>query len=671
MLHRLLTLALLTVSFLVSFPVHAQSRGAVFYNEEELNALVASVISGSSAPNLLDAIFGSGKLFETTGDSIIPKLVGAGSLYHDSAHTRGRFSLVAPAVGDVTKLPDKNRGLVYDNGTTMTRLNMGVFNVRDFGAKDDDATDNAVQLQAAIDAAVAEGGGVVRLSYGTNGVYRISTPIVYKQGVILEGETSALGAKVKLRLTSNNSNAVTVGENLTSIYLRNLELYAVGSTNTKGILFTGSGANATQMVTLENLTINGFTRGISVEATDVTKVWQMSYVTARNITVHDCLYGVYLDSMNSDWNFDNLLVFGRKDSYGVYVANGGALQFNHPNFIVTALGAVCTAGVENPNFGAAAIQVEGHHGPITVINAQQEGFRKTLVQNFEDWTYPIVFMNTVMGAPIELNADTVFVSIGNYYYDDTVQAKADTRIYSMGDSVDTRNHCLAPGTGVGGFVLTTGAFIIKRESIYGTDYQMPVSINAAAPRAATGNPNNPSVPLFNIGSPNTPHVLMRLGQTDSVTRAFTGNYYDVSRDTDGLLNFFGNQAMPFRGIKTNGTIKALHYAGSGGAPTVTAGSVAVVGVGAIVSLAGTDSAFEVTLRTGAGAHVAGTLFTVTFNTPYSSAPYEVFSASSSDSADLTANVGVYSTSTTNNILFAARAAFTGSKTYKFKFHVKQ
>jgi hypothetical protein len=252
-----------------------------------------------------------------------------------------------------------------------------------------------------------------------------------------------------------------------------------------------------------------------------------------------------------------------------------------------------------------------------------------------------------------------------------VQAKGDSRIYSMGDSVDARTHCLAPGKGAGGFTLSGGAFIIKRESIFGTDYQMPVSINAAAPKATSSDPNNPAVPLLNIGSPNTTHILMRLGQTDAGTRAFTPNYYDISRDHDGLLNFFGNQPMPYRGIKTNGTIKALHYAGTGTAPTVTAGSSGVVGSGANVSLTGTDAAFEVTLRTGSGVRAAGTLFTVTFNTPYDAAPYEVFSASSPDSADSVANAGVYSTSTNTTIVFAGRAAFSDSRVYKFKFQVKQ
>ena len=572
----------------------------------------------------------------------------------------------------MTKLADKNRGQVYDNGQTTTRSNLGVFNVQDFQARDNDSTDNVAAIQAAIDAARAEGGGVVRLSFSTNGVYRISAPLIYKQGVVIEGETSAQGAKVRLKLTSNNSNAITVGENLTYVTIRNLEIFTEGTSNSKGILFTGSTPASTQIVTLESLTINGFTRGISLEAKDGSKAWQMSYVTARDLVLHNCLYGLYLDAINSDWNIDNLVTYIRKDGYAVYVATSGALQFNHPNFLGGETGGACTRGVPNPTYGEAAIKIDGHHSTITVINGQQEGFRKTLVQNREDFTYPIVFMNNAMGSAIELNQDTVFVSIGNSYYDNTVTAKGDTRIYSTGDSVSKLNTCGDPGTGIGGFSVSEGAVIAKRESIYGTDYQLPVSINSAAPTPVTGNSSNPAMPLFSIGSANTGHIFMRLGQTDAVTRAFTSNYFDISRDHDGLLNFFGSQPMPYTGIKTNGTIKALHYEGLGPAPTIAAGPSGTVGTGASVSITGTDAAFEVTLNTGSGARTAGTLMTVTFSTPYTASPYEVFSASSSDSAGLaTKGVGVYSTSTTTNVVLASTAAVSDARVYKFKFQIKQ
>lgn len=643
-----------------------------FYSKEQIDALVASAVSGRDRLNILDAVFDSDTPFETSGGTLIPKLLGSdvfGGEGVDLLATVPRNSIQESRIG---KLPDKNRGQVYDNGQTTTRSNLGVFNVQDFQARDNDSADNTAAIQAAIDAARAEGGGVVRLSFSTNGVYRISAPIIYRQGVIIEGEVSAQGAKVRLKLTSNNSNAITVGENLTSVSIRNLELYTEGTSNSKGILFTGSTPTATQIVALDSLTINGFTRGISVEAKDSSKAWQMSYVTARNLVLHNCLYGIYLDAINSDWNIENLVTYIRRDGYAVYVAHCGTLQFNHPNFLGGETGGACTRGVPNPTYGEAAIRIDGHHSAITVINGQQEGFRKTLIQNHEDLTYPVVFMNNVMGAAIELNEDTMFVSIGNAYFDNTVIAKGDTRIYSMGDSISKLNMCLDPGTGIGGFLVSGGAVIAKRESLYGTDYQLPVAINSAAPGPITGNSLNPAVPLFSIGSANTGHIFMRLGQTDAGTRAFTSNYFDISRDHDGLLNFFGNQPMPYTGIKTNGTFKALHYEGLGPSPTITAGSPGIVGSGAAVSITGTDAAFEVTLRTGNGARSAGTLLTVTFSTPYTAAPYEVFSASSPDSATMPENgVGVYSTSTNTNVALASTAAVSDGRTYKFKFQIKQ
>lgn len=578
---------------------------AAVHKKEQFKSLVASVLTGVQETKMTDTIFGVGILYEAAEDVDNPLVVGPNSIFINSDRTQANAALLGGADGLISKLTDKNRGQVYDNGVTTTRANLGVFNVKDFGARDNGTDDSAASIQAAIDAAFAEGGGVVRLSYSTTGVYIITTPIVYKQGVILEGETSEVLSKVRLKLTTASSNAITVGENLINVHIRNLELFTDAASNT-GILFTGSGANATQAVTLDGITINGYTRSISVIATDPTKVWQMSYATGKNLILYDCDECLYLDSINTDWVFDNLLVYGRKDSYAVRNVKGGTLQFNHPNF----LGGVnappsspCSGGVPTPNYGEAAFLIEGHHGAITIINAQQEGFRNTLINNREDWTYPITFINTVMAAPVKLNQDTNFVSIGNYYYDDTVQATGDTRIYSMGDSIDSHTHCGDPGTGVGGFTLSGGAFIVGRQTIHGTDHQMPVSINAAAPGPTTSDPNNPTVPLFNIGSPTDSHIFMRLGQTNATTRAFTANRYDISRDSNGLLYIFGSQAVPNRGLRTNGVFK---LAGTSAAALSDAGN-------AVINYNATTNRLQWSFNASAYANFLGATATLTTN----------------------------------------------------------
>lgn len=83
----------------------------------------------------------------------------------------------------------------------------------------------------------------------------------------------------------------------------------------------------------------------------------------------------------------------------------------------------------------------------------------------------------------------------------------------------------------------------------------------------------------------------------------------------------------FAGLTVNGVTTAEHYVGGGAAPTVAAGPGAGTNGDLAISIAGTDASMQVSLTFGSGAGV-GALFTVTFATAFSSAPFPVFSAAS-------------------------------------------
>jgi len=64
----------------------------------------------------------------------------------------------------------------------------GFYGVRDFGAAGDGGTDDLAAIQSAIDAAAANGGGVILLPAG---VYALSAPLTLKSGVSLQGTRPA------------------------------------------------------------------------------------------------------------------------------------------------------------------------------------------------------------------------------------------------------------------------------------------------------------------------------------------------------------------------------------------------------------------------------------------------------------------------------------------------
>jgi parallel beta-helix repeat protein len=95
--------------------------------------------------------------------------------------------------------------------------NPGVFNVLAFGAKGDGVTDDTVAVQAALDQANSDGGGVVYLPEGT---YRITASLVAKSNVTLQGP----GGRAATIKQDNNVN-LSMLINDTAADLENFTVY--------------------------------------------------------------------------------------------------------------------------------------------------------------------------------------------------------------------------------------------------------------------------------------------------------------------------------------------------------------------------------------------------------------------------------------------------------------
>jgi len=104
-------------------------------------------------------------------------------------------------------------------------------------------------------------------------------------------------------------------------------------------------------------------------------------------------------------------------------------------------------------------------------------------------------------------------------------------------------------------------------------------------------------------------------------------------------------------------------AGTGAAPTVTAGSGA--GTSPSVSVTGTDEFGTVSVTAGTSP-AAGALATVTFARPFASAPAAVLVSPLSASA---ASVGHYASATATGFTLSAAAAPTAGDVYEYSYVV--
>jgi hypothetical protein len=150
--------------------------------------------------------------------------------------------------------------------------------------------------------------------------------------------------------------------------------------------------------------------------------------------------------------------------------------------------------------------------------------------------------------------------------------------------------------------------------------------------------------------------------------------YGFVQEGDASINYFDGDTgigttTPTAKLDVTGTTRSTHFRGKTSTPSYTLGANTVIGSGASLTLVGTDAGFEATLTTGSPISAVGTLFTVTFDTAYTTnAPVVVFSERDLNSATAAPTIKCYVNSTsTTNFTFNNITALTASTTYKWSF----
>jgi hypothetical protein len=199
-----------------------------------------------------------------------PSLVaGASTQYYRGDKSWQVLNRTAVGLGNVDNTADANKPISTATQTALdAKVSTGVlvYNVKDYGAKGDGATDDTAAIQAAI-AAANVNGGTVLLPAGTymvtgislNGVTRITI-----QGVGPRASTIKLMNNVNL--TTGTINATTNGD---YVVMRDFGVHGNRTNNTGGADGIRFPSSATTGVQMENLYVHeADARGINVTGTD-------------------------------------------------------------------------------------------------------------------------------------------------------------------------------------------------------------------------------------------------------------------------------------------------------------------------------------------------------------------------------------------------------------------
>ena len=175
--------------------------------------------------------------------------------------------------------PAKNETLIYNATESKWRnIPQSVANVKDYGAKGDNSTDDRQAIQDAIDSLAAGGaditdGGIV---YLPSGVYKISSPLSFNsthQNIALVGsskhyplspqDTNYRGGTV-IRATNASMNGINITD-AQNISVSNIAIDALGVTKTSGSAIRALSATDNAGVTVESVMIRDFNCGIDID----------------------------------------------------------------------------------------------------------------------------------------------------------------------------------------------------------------------------------------------------------------------------------------------------------------------------------------------------------------------------------------------------------------------
>ena len=224
-----------------------------------------------------------------------------------------RVALGGAGVAAVAALSDAVRGTGIAAGAP-SHDGESLFNVKDFGGKGDGSTDDTPALQAAIDAAIAAGGGQVLIPTGQ---FRLTHAITLGDGVDLVGlgSTSVLKPGFPSPLNRVIKNDWINGNK--NLSLRNFKLDRSGANVQHGILLNG----------VDNLLIDGLeVSGTPSERSgciSVSGVGQNLRLISRNVRVVNCVFadtanfGMHLGYVDGGLMANNTALNADREVFGV------------------------------------------------------------------------------------------------------------------------------------------------------------------------------------------------------------------------------------------------------------------------------------------------------------------------------------------------------------------
>lgn len=477
----------------------------------------------------------------TIGDII----VFDNTVSYAGASTRGLVTLdTAPAISTTPIAVGSNSEKVRNVLKAFSPLNYG-------GVAG--AGNSNTALVATITACQAAGGGIVVIP---SGVWNTDDTLTIPSNVTIVGTgyTNGGAAPSVLRLTVGSKPLLKFISDFRYNAVRDLELRAATTSGSTGILLQGAAGGFSFGMEISNVAIDEFDIGIDINSTAGS--WQIEQVKIDHclITGTTTSVGFRINTINSSVHISNTHFLLGARATGLLLNEAGIMTVDNSNGGGPIVSPYCVAGAPSNGLGFAFVDVEGSHISLRISNCATEGVGYFLLNNASTANAPITLISNTIQGRVTSTQSTDITSIGNIYQaQNLVHLEASTQWISQGDTtndVSNNNDCGVDQGGPSIYINDSGtaipAFEVSRYQF--PSFQRPVSL-----WEITGLNASASAPFFSIGSSVANKTFFRLGQSDGA-RTFS-NYYDFKRDASGYLAILGSQALPSRGITTNGGIE--------------------------------------------------------------------------------------------------------------------
>ncbi len=467
--------------------------------------------------------------------------------------------------------------------TTTDSNSRGFVNVRDFGAKGDGTTNDTFAVKSALAYIASLQGGTLNFPTGD---YLLDGNLSLPSGIVIQGASSlhtsnsyqGFKAKTRLKITQGNRSIFRIGECLENIKIRNILLTAdlAVNSNTYGIEAVGQlrPGSTTQVIGLDDVSFENFDIGFYEHSTDVNNSWQFDYVKFTHcLFYYNKTAGIFMGSYNSDWDIsDSFFYLPAKNTNTGVLADGIRIHYAGNVSIKSTFAGGDSNLLKGGDFINATLVTS-----LNVLNSGAEkneralyfGFQPTNGLAVNDRSATVTFISNVFDK-IEFFGRATFISTGNKYGADSFKTNGgadsinpDVNVYSTGDRFCYDMEILGCGSSTtvpkfygGNLVFVSGqpaetgiaGSIPARPTIIGSNLNVNGNTIATGDVRVTDKELTPSVPLLNLSSTNfISKPLLRLGQSNF--------YFDLSRNSNGYLQFTGNQTAPYRGYSFDGPVK--------------------------------------------------------------------------------------------------------------------